>query len=241
MGKAVSAVLLAALLGAGCATGAPPSDGADFVSAPLMGMVYDGDNQPCAEVRIALDGVPGPVTDIRGRFLVADLAPGGHEVTAEKAGFERLSLRFAFRSRTDVLYLRMTSLAQLLSLAEGSLQDRRWEEARSLLSRAERLAPADPVLAYMKAVLAFRTGRHAEAAAGLEALLAAGVKDAPVYAFLADLYEGPLKEPAKARACLEACLAIRWDADMEKRRKALAEAKPAPAAPSVPSAPASGP
>lgn len=227
MGKAVVMILAAsALLCAGCAT-TGEAGGSGPAPAPLYGMVYDGDNQPCGEVRIAMDGVEGPITDIRGRFMIQDLSMGNHEVTAWKAGFERLVVPFTFHRRTDVLYLRMTSLAQLLARAESSLEGRRWEEARALLDRAEKLDPGDPVLRYLKAVRWYKMEGYAEAAGELEALLAAGIKDASVYAFLADLYEGPLKDPAKARANLEACLAVRWDADMERRWKALEASKPA--------------
>jgi len=228
MGKAiVTALAVSALLCAGCAT-TEEASGSGFVSAQLFGMVYDGDNQPCPDVRISVDGVEGPVTDIRGRFLVPALSRGAHEVKARKAGFEELTASFSFRSRTDVMYLRLTSLAQLLSMAEEALEARRWEEAEAFLARARKLDSADPVLMYLNAVRWYRMERWAEAASGLEAMLSAGLKDASVYVFLADLYEGPLKDPAKARGYLEAFLAVRWDADAERRWKALQPTAPAP-------------
>jgi predicted Zn-dependent protease len=132
---------------------------------------------------------------------------------------------FQFLSRTDVLYLRMVSLAQLLSEAERSLEARRWAAAESSLARAEKLDPGDPVMLYLKAVRSYKLQKYAEAAAQLEAILSKGFKDPSVFAFLADLYERHLGDPARARSFLAAYLAVKWDADMERRWKALESAK----------------
>jgi tetratricopeptide (TPR) repeat protein len=225
MGRTIAVLMASALLCASCATTEEKTDGFSFESAALFGMVYDGDNQPCAGVRVSLDGVEGPITDIRGRFILPELPRGVHEVTARKVGYEDLSVSFAFLSRTDVLYLRMTSLAQLLAQAEQSLEARRWEEADAFLVRAERLDPADPVTMYLKAVRWYKLEKYAEAAGQLEAILTKGFKEPSVYLFLADLYERRLGDPARARSNLEAYLVIKWDADVEKRWKALQAVK----------------
>ena len=42
----------------------------EFGEAPLFGMVYDFDNQPCSDALIFIDDEEGPQTDINGRFVI---------------------------------------------------------------------------------------------------------------------------------------------------------------------------
>src|SRR5690348_15121099 len=79
-GVCVAALLLlaagTAMLLAACAT--QKVEDPLFDKAPLFGMIYDADNQPCDGVQLTVDGVPGPLTDIRGRFMIPDLTRGPH-------------------------------------------------------------------------------------------------------------------------------------------------------------------
>jgi len=229
MRNAVGALLLGSLLLAGCATGG--SDARAFEKAPLFGMMYDEENQPCAGVKLAVDGAmnqkdTGLVTDIRGRFLLPDLARGEHVLVATKEGYEPLRLKIVFLNRTDVLFLRMVSVGQLLAKAEKSLEERKWDEAESLLARAEKLDAGDSALCFLRAVKAYRTGEFTAAVDLLNGILDKGVKEPSIYLFLADIYQENLDDPRKAIEYLDAYLSRRADSDAEKRLAALKAALP---------------
>jgi tetratricopeptide (TPR) repeat protein len=212
--------LAAALLGVSCAS-QHERDRLAFDAAPLFGMVYDEENQPCAGVRLSVDGSEGPLSDVRGRFIVPDLARGEHRLVARKDGYEDLSVDFAFLERTDVLHLRMTSFDQLLGMAQEALQEARFGDAEACLTRAQRLDPADAVLRYLFALHAWKTGKFLEAVGHLNAIASAGGRQPAVLLLLADLYERNLGDRAKAIENLEAYLALRSDPDVERRLEAL--------------------
>ncbi len=220
MGKS-AIVLLALVAVASCATQPGAPDPLAFDEAPLFGMVYDTDNQPCAGVAFKVDGGASLTTDVRGRFVLPSLSKGEHRLEASKDGYEDLAVTFQFLNRTDVLYLRMTSFSRLRAMAEESMDQRRWEEAGGLLERAKALNATDPVFLYLQALLAYRTERYPDAVGFLEDLIDAGVREAHVYLLLADLYEKHLQDPGKAADNLAAYLELRADPEAGKRLEAL--------------------
>jgi tetratricopeptide (TPR) repeat protein len=217
-----ASALVAALLAVSCAS-QHAGDSLAFDAAPLFGMVYDGENQPCAGVRLTVDGREGPLSDARGRFVVPGLARGEHRIVARKDGYEDLAVSLAFLARTDVLHLRMTSFDQLLGMAQEALRDTRCDDAEAYLSRAERLDPVDAVLRYLFALHAWKTGQFAAAVGHLNAIVSDGGKQPAVLLFLADLYERNLGDRGKAIESLEAYLELRSDPDVELRLEALRE------------------
>ena len=213
-------LMLAALSLASCVSqsGKNPQN---FKNAPLLGMVYDADNQPCVGVRIVLDEKLEVTSDIRGRFVLPDLARGDHRLTATADGYEDLAVDFSFVTRTDALYLRMVTATQLVAMAEEALEVRQWAEARGFLDRAVELSGQDPVATYLRGLLAFREGEHERCVAILEALLNSGVREPHVYLLLADVYEKHLDMPQKAIINLEAYLELRPDPEAKARVDAL--------------------
>ena len=153
--------------------------------------------------------------------MLPDLARGDHHLEASKQGYEKLEADFSFLNRADVLYLRMTSFAQLLTMAEDALNGRRWAEAEGLLERAGRLDSSDAVLRYLRALLCYRAERFEESAEHLQALLADDVREPYVYLLLADLYERNLGDPEQAAANLASYLELRADPEAEKRLQEL--------------------
>jgi len=224
----VAPVLLFVLLAGSCAS-QRGGLAADFDAAPLFGMVYDGQNQPCAGVGIEVDGVEGPRSDLRGRFVVPGLTRGQHGIVARKDGYEELIVSVSFLARTDVLHLRLTSFAQLLEAAQAALRDARLADAAALLARAESLDADDALLSYLLALHAWKAGDFPSAVSRLEAMLAAGGPQPAVLLFLADIHERDLDDPAKAITSLEAYLALRADPDAERRLATLKRRVSAPA------------
>lgn len=192
-----------------------------FEAAPLFGMIYDSGNQPCAGVHIEIDGQSGPLTDIRGRFVIPDLARGEHIVVARMAGYEDLVANISFVSRADVLHLQMTSFNQLLEMAQAALGEMRWADAEGFLKRAEKLDATDAVLRYLLAVHAFKTGRYSSAVTYLKAINDAGQSEAAVLLFLADIYEKYLDDIPEATSNLEAYLRLRDDPEIRRRLENL--------------------
>jgi len=212
----LAAALLAALVAVSCAS-EKARDGLAFEAAPLFGMIYDGENQPCGGVRLTVDGSDGLLSDLAGRFVVPDLARGEHRLVARKDGYEELAIEFAFLDRTDILHLRMTSFDQLLAAARDALRDDRLADAEAALARAERLDPADDVLRYLFALHAWKAGRYADAIGHLDRIAGGGGRQPAVLLLLADIYERHLGEPRKAIENLEAYLLIRDDPDVRQR------------------------
>ncbi len=192
-----------------------------FDVAPLFGMIYGYDNQPVAGVRISVDGKPGPQSDLMGRFVFPDLSRGEHSIIARKSGYETISISLKFLNQTQVLYLQMYSLAQLLDLAEKHIEAREWARAKDLLSRAATVDPADPAYRYVKAILDFRKGNTADAVSALRGLLDAGVAEPAVYLFLADIYQYRMGDPPEAAQMLKAYLERKGSADVEQRLRLL--------------------
>ncbi len=199
-----------------------------FERAPLFGMVYDEDNQPCAGVQLSLDGIEGPATDIRGRFVFADLARGDHALICRKQGYEEFRVTISFLNRTDVLHLRMMSFNQLLARAERALGELKWREAEEYLHRAESLDAEDDILGYLFAIHALKTGNPQTAVQRLTAILSRGHPRPHVYLLLADVYQYSLNEPVRASDCLRSYLKMRGDPEVEKRFKELQAESPAP-------------
>jgi tetratricopeptide (TPR) repeat protein len=220
MGKPIVPCLICAVLLLSCASH-DKVDIITFQTAPLFGMIYDEDNQPCAGANVTIDDGARVVTDIRGRFLINDLSRGSHTLFMKKDGFEELTVTFQFLNKTDVLYLKAVSFAELLLKAERALEDRKWDEADAYLSRAEKLNPGDTVFLYLRAVEAYKTEKFEDAVKYLNTILDKGAKDPYVFLFLADIYEKNLNDTQKAIENLEAYLSERADSDTEKRLEAL--------------------
>ncbi len=208
---------------------------------PLLGMVYDADNQPVPGAWIIVDDRRRLRTDINGRFMIPRLPPGRHRVEVQKEDFEAMSTVIDFIDIKQVLYLKVISRVQLLRKAERALQERRIREAEEALRRAEAIRSNDPIGMYLRAILLAEAERFAEAAAVLQGLLTAGYREAPVYLALADIYQYRLRNPARAASYLEEALRRQRDPGLqmrleELRRTGAGDGAP-PGEPSAPQSP----
>jgi tetratricopeptide (TPR) repeat protein len=193
----------------------------EFTSSPLIGMVYDGEQKPCAGVLITVDGQAGPRTDVNGRFVIDALERGDHLLRAEKEGFETLESPLSFVDRTQVLYLRLISLGQLLREAEEALGRGKLQQADKLLARALALSPEDPVGLYLRAVYLLKLQDTAQAVGLLQRILARGERLPAVLLSLADIYQYRLEDPQQAMSYLREYLRTEDDPDIRARLTAL--------------------
>lgn len=83
---------------------------------------------------------------------------GQHTRVARKQGYEDLTADIWFQSRTDVLHMRITAFTQLLDTAQAALGELRWADSEIYLTRGEQFDAADPVLRYLLAIHAYKTG-----------------------------------------------------------------------------------
>lgn len=216
-----AALALAAVTGLGACLSKAATDIQAFDKAPLFGMVYDGRNEPCQGARIDVDGAAGPSTDLSGRFTVQDLPRGAHAIGVSKPGYERLEVAFEFSDKSQVLYLKVTSLEQLLSRLEDALAQRKLAEAGSLVTRAEAVNASHTDVRYLKAVYLLKSGEAAAAAAMLEQLLVDGERVPALYLTLADIHQYSLGDKEKARTALTAYLRLQEDSQARARLEAL--------------------
>jgi hypothetical protein len=128
----------------------------DFGSADLSGMIYDADSQACQGVRVSLDGVPGPVSDVNGRFTLSSVTRGRHTLSVKKDKYEDASFAIEYLNRTQIVYLKIFSFNQILDRAEKALAERKPGETEAYLARAARIDETDPLLLYLRAAVAVK-------------------------------------------------------------------------------------
>lgn len=200
----------------------------NFKKAPLFGMVYDHDNQPCGGAQIILDDKEGPQTDINGRFAVNSVTRGEHQIRVRKDGFEELTVTFEFLNRSQVLYLRAISYHQLLRRAEAALGRKRWHEADQLLERAQAVREDEPVGMYLRALYLLEVERVGEAVSLLNQIIAKGYPEAVVYLTLADIHQYRLDDRQKVVSYLEQYLKIQGNPEVKRRREELLQSESLP-------------
>lgn len=193
----------------------------EFDRAALAGMVYDWEQKPCAGAEILVDGGGGPRTDLNGRFVIGDLARGGHVVRVVKDGYEPLETRIEFLDRSQILYLRVASHAQLVREAEEALARHEMGEADALLARAEAVDPEDPVGRFLRAQYLTRAGDADGAVRLLDRILASGLREPAVYLSLADIYEYRIGDRERAAGYLRDYLALVNSPDVRARLEGL--------------------
>jgi tetratricopeptide (TPR) repeat protein len=199
----------------------------EFSSSPLLGMVYDGEQKPCAGALITVDGQGGPLTDINGRFIIDKLERGDHLFEVRKEGFETLEVPLSFVDRTQILYLRVVSHGQLLREAEEALDRRKLQEADRLLRRAVALDPEDPVGLYLRAVYFLKLDDTAQAIGLLQKILVRGQRPPAALLSLADVYQYRLQDTAQAMSYLREYLRTEDDPGIRTRLAEL-EGQPTP-------------
>ena len=163
---------------AACSTKLPPPT--EFEKAPLLGMIYDAEGTPVHNAHITIDEKKGPTSDINGRFMLPDLERGDHVITVRKDGYEPAETVFPFLNKSQILYLRMYSPAQLLSEAKKLYETKNYHKSMSFTDRALEIDAAYYPAMYFKAVIAYAANDYAYAIEVLNALEGMGIKTAEV-------------------------------------------------------------
>lgn len=193
----------------------------EFASADFLGMVYDADNQACPGVRISLDGAAGPLSDVNGRFVLPNVSRGKHTIKATKEFYEEADFTIMFSNRTQVVYLKIFSLGQILAKAEEALANRKLSEADGFLTRASKIDNADPQLLFLRASLALKRETPSEAATLLQTIIDHHTAEPVVYLALADIYQYKLNDTARALAYLKKYAQLAENTEVQSRIKKL--------------------
>lgn len=164
MRSAASSVALWTLVLLGCA-GAP--DTAWTGPAPLHGVIYDYAGAPLGWVELRVDDGPPVYSDIHGRFILPPITAGNYRVQAGRAGYETIRSDVTFTSRSDVLYLRLRSVAELVVQIQEALDDGDPATAIELLQAG---LPANAEDAQLRFLLALARARTGDVAAALDEL-----------------------------------------------------------------------
>jgi tetratricopeptide (TPR) repeat protein len=217
-------LVLAALLPfAGCAT--EKASGLNSTSAQLRGMAYNESRMPVQDAKVSwlVEGkVAGTArTDIHGRYLIPGVAYGPVTLEFAKEGYELLAWSFTFERPTQVVYVQMSNLNELLDDAANNIEKRSWSAAAAYLLRAQKMDPGNVVATYLEAQMESRQGFPEKAAALLEKLSSERDASFAVELTLADLYQDELSQPDKALLHLKKALTIQDDVDVEARIAAL--------------------
>jgi hypothetical protein len=129
----------------------------------MTGMVYDTKGRPVQGARILIDGIKETSTDLNGRFVSPPLDTGTHQLLIKKESYEEQSVRVEFTSPLEVLYVGITSFANLMEEAEDALDSEDYDEAMDYLRRAETVFPDDPALLVLCCAAFQLAGRPEEA------------------------------------------------------------------------------
>lgn len=192
-----------------------------FDSAPVNGMIYDQENRPCFNVKVTLNNELSVKSDIMGRFILPSTPPGTHTLLFEKDDYETLLIDFPFQDRMQVVYVKITSLDQLVSMAENSIAERKWLEAEDLLNRAMAIEGGLPLIQYLRATLALKKGEFETSRSILESMVASGNRDTVVLLSLADLYQYIFENREKAKDYLRLYLIVYSNPEVQDRLRDL--------------------
>ena len=216
-------VLIAGAVTFSCATN--DDSGTHATNAILRGMVYSLNRMPVLDVKVSLlsDGksTASTQTDIHGRYFFPNVPYGRVGLLFTKNGYEPLEWSFSFDKPTQVVYVQVVSLNELLDRAEDSIAKRNWAEATAYLGRVRKIEPDNTVATYLEAEMLSRQGDPQRAAALLETLSSDRDPSLAVELALADLYQFKLGQNEKALQHLEKALMIQDDVDVENRVDAL--------------------
>jgi|GEM_PF-4758530 len=194
-------------------------------SAVLRGMVYNEDRMPVLDMKVswieAGSTTETTLTDIHGRYLIPDVPYGTVTLRFEKDHYEPLLWTFTFDGPTQVVYVKMANLDELLDEAADNIQKKNWTSAASYLDRVRKIEPDNSIAVFLEAEMLSGQGSPGQAAALLEGLSSGKDSSFTVELALADLYQYKLAQPDSALLHLKKALMIQHDVDIENRISAL--------------------
>ena len=199
----------------------PDSLGFSSTTAILRGMVYNTDRQPVSDVTVSLvekdKVIKTTQSDIHGRYALPEVAYGSVTLTFGKKNFETLTWAFSFKVPSQIVYVQMSSVDELLDKVADSIQKRDWATTNSYIDRVKKLDPNNTVVEYLRSQMQTRQGQPEAAAATLEKIASQTDPTLAIELSLADLYQYKLASPEKALIHLKKSLLLQDDVDVQAR------------------------
>ncbi len=186
--------------------------------ATVYGMIYDEENEPVSGVDIYINDEKTTISDISGHFTLEQLLKNcEYKVIASKKGYEDSSVSFFFINTTQVIYIRMYSGVQLLTMAEKAGSKKDFLTAESLLDRAEKAGATYLSVNYLRAVINYLRGNYQDSLAYANLLIEKGYINSYIYLLIADIYEKGLGDVKSAQDFLMKSLELRYDPNVQER------------------------
>jgi len=126
--------LVVFLMGAvlwGCTTASdylPQSD-----SGPVTGIVYGRSGSPLADVLVQIPQIGQSRTGIDGRFIIPQVPLGRHILKADSVGYLPIREELSFSHLQEMVYLKMTSLEEVLDQVEKLILQEDYDKALEIL------------------------------------------------------------------------------------------------------------
>lgn len=131
-------------------------------SGIMYAMIYDYNNTAVSGVLVSVNGRELVRSDMHGRFILDFSTHGEYTIELSKSGYEKLIQNFDYNPM-KVLYFKMITADQLVTLAEECINKFDFEEAEKNIVRAYKLEPHRIDIIYLKTVALYLAGKYEEA------------------------------------------------------------------------------
>ena len=195
----------------------------------LQGIIYDYDSEPVsgAEIFLLKDNSKDPpksiaYSDVTGHFSITSIKNNAeYTLISRKKGYEDTSIHFLLTNTSQIIYLRMYSYNQLLSIAEEKVSQKDFETAITYIKRAETADGSQLSSSYLLAIITYLQGNYNDALSYCQNLLNLGYNDSYIYLLMADIYENGFNDIEKTIIHLKEYLKRKYNPEVEKRLKIL--------------------
>jgi len=150
----------------------------------ISGMVYDFSNRPISNYEILLGKRYSGSTDINGRFTLLKVPLGNYEIHGSKKGYEDYTGEVLINNKGQIIYIRVPSQNQLLTMADEALTANNLILAEEIAERAYQIDKNNIEMLFYYAAILFRQNNLEGAASFLEDAVNLGSKDLYVQKFL---------------------------------------------------------
>ena len=158
-------------------------------SININGMIYDFSNRPVPNCGISIGTKYKTHTDINGRFTIVKVPAGTYIAETQKPGFETWFEEITITEFGQIIYIRIPSQSQLLSLVDDALTSGDLDIAEEYAERAYRINSRNAEMLFYYAAVKFRQGEYEKAISTLEFAMESGAKDPCFGKFLNALKE----------------------------------------------------
>lgn len=192
-----------------------------FQENSINGLIYDANNEPVSGASLFLNNKINCISDIYGHFTI--LGPDlntKYKLKVEKEGFETTEIDFEYLNQSQMIYIRISSISQLLSETETYLKQGNNDKSKKILNRISNIDENNYSALYLKAIIEYKEKKYDESINILENLLLRK-KEAYVYLLLADNFQYGLNDKEKAKQYLKDFLKISFNQNVEERYLSL--------------------